>query len=240
MKKPIPADFNKKVVSIFKNPPHDEQDLVRNFFHNKKAGFYVDVGANDPVIESQTYHLEAMGWDGLLVEPLTEYCEKLKEKRKGRVIQLACSAPENHNKVLRLLAAGGHSTLNENPIALGTESDQYVEVTCKTLDSILEENHVKKGFDFISIDIEGHEIEMFKGFSLRKWLPTLVLLEDHVTTHEKHHFMTSNGYQLIMRTGLNSWYVPQSLGYRLTFFAKLQFFRKYYLGLFPRKRKYKR
>jgi len=240
MKYPAPADFEQRTVTNFKNMPDDEQELVRLFFGNKPDGFYVDVGANDPVVESQTWHLEQLGWDGLLVEPLTSYCEMLREQRKGRVVQYACSAPENQDKVLKLLVAGGHSTLNEAPIALGTESDEYAEVTCKTLDWVLADNEVRIGFEFISIDIEGHEMEMFKGFTLPKWKPQLVLLEDHVTSHEKHDFMTANGYQLIMRTGLNSWYVPAEAGYRLSLYAKLQFFRKYYLGLLTRKIKYSR
>ncbi len=235
-----PADFGNKIVFNFKNPPDDEQELVRRFFNNKGSGFYVDVGANDPIVQSQTYHLEQTGWDGLLIEPLASYCEALRKARKGKVVQYACSAPENENQVLKLLVAGGHSTLNETPIALGTESNEYAEVTCKTLDTILNENHVRPGFDFISIDIEGHEMEMFKGFTLGKWKPALVLLEDHVTSHDKHAFMKANGYQLIMRTGLNSWYVPSEMGYKLTLNARLQFFRKYYLGLLPRKIKYSR
>ena len=236
----MPVQFGEKKVIRFKNPPQDEQELVREFFENKKNGFYVDVGANDPIIESQSYHLEKSGWMGLLIEPLSSYCNDLKEKRTGVVIQNACSAPENHLKTLRLLVAGGHSTLNENPIALGTKSQEYVDVTCKTLDSILTENAVKLNFDFISIDIEGHELEMFKGFSIQKWRPKLVLLEDHVLNHKKHKLMISNGYKLLMRTGLNSWYVSQSMGYKLTPFAYLQYFRKYYIGILLRKFKYRR
>ncbi|MDD1626089.1 MAG: FkbM family methyltransferase [Methylococcaceae bacterium] len=240
MKNPNPADFNLRKISIFKNLPDDEQELVRAFFKNKEDGYYVDVGANDPILESQTYHLEKLGWDGLLIEPLTNYCEALRAKRNGTVVQFACSAPENHNKSLKLLDAGVHSTLNEAPIAPGAESNLYVDVVCKTLDSILADNNVKENFDFISVDIEGHEMEMFKGFTLSKWKPSLVLLEDHVTNHEKHLFMIENEYQLIMRTGINSWYVPKKLGYKLSLFAVLQYFRKYYLGLYLRKLKHRR
>jgi hypothetical protein len=160
---------------------------------------------------------------------------KLSAQRTGKVVQVACSSPENHGQTLKLFVAGGHSTLNAAPIALGTESHEYADVVCRTLDSTLQDCMVPANFDFISIDIEGHEMEMFKGFSLGKWLPKLVLLEDHVTSHDKHNFMLGCGYQLILRTGLNSWYVPASANYSLTLFAKLQMFRKYWLGLLGRK-----
>lgn len=136
--------------------------------------------------------------------------------------------------------AGVYSTLNKAPIAIGANSKAYVEVICKTLDSILDENSVTPDFDFISIDIEGHEMEMLKGFTLQKWQPKLVLLEDHVTNHDKHQHMQKNGYQLLMRTAMNSWYVPKAFDYKLSFMAHLQYFRKYYLGLLPRKLRYMR
>ena len=94
-----------------------------------------------------------------------------------------------------------------------------------TLDHILKINNIKPGFEFLSIDIEGHEIEMFKGFSIEIWRPQLIMLEDHVTNHKKHNHMTKNNYQLIMRTGLNSWYVPRSENYTLSLLSKLEFFR---------------
>jgi FkbM family methyltransferase len=235
-----PVNFETKFVSQFKNHPDGEKELVREFFRHKKDGFFVDVGANHPTIESQTWHLEQLGWQGLLLEPQTEYCNMLKEARTGKIVQAACSSPENHNKKLQMIVAGGHSTLNADPIAVGTYSEKFTEVICKTLDSILEENAVTPGFDFLSIDIEGHEMEMFKGFSLKKWLPKLVLLEDHVTNHEKHNHMIQEGYQLVLRTGLNSWYVPASLNFKLSMSSKFEFYRKYWLALPLRKIRYGR
>ncbi len=239
-KQMTPIDFEHGKVFRFSNPPAVEQELVREFFGNRREGYYVDVGANHPSIDSQSRHLEDLGWTGLLIEPTPSYCEMLRKERKGQVVQLACSSPENHEKRLRLIAAGVHSTLNANPIALDNHSKETIEVTCRTLDSILEEYGVRPGFDFISIDIEGHEMEMFKGFTLPKWKPKLVLLEDHVTSHEKHIHMMKNGYRLILRTGLNSWYVPQEMHFDFSPAARFEFFRKYWLGLPSRKLRYRR
>lgn len=62
-----PINLQKKYIHQFRNLPHDEQDLIREFFHNKTNGFYVDLGTNEPIIESQTYHLEKLDWSGLLI-----------------------------------------------------------------------------------------------------------------------------------------------------------------------------
>jgi FkbM family methyltransferase len=181
-----------------------------------------------------------LGWSGLLIEPLPQYIDILKAQRSGTVVGYACSSPENHGKVLDIIVAGGHSTLNDAPIAINSNSNEVAQVSCRTLDSILEEHHVPVGFEFISIDIEGHEMEMFKGFSLDRWRPQLVLLEDHVINHEKHRKMTQFGYQVVLRTGLNSWYVPKSHAYTFSLAAQFEFFRKYWLGLLFRKIRYMR
>ncbi|MDC3386582.1 FkbM family methyltransferase [Gammaproteobacteria bacterium] len=240
-------NFKEKKTNIFKNRPDVEQKLVQKFFNSLDSNvkneedvgrFFVDVGANDPVIDSQSYHLESLGWKGLLIEPLKEYTDLLKSKRSNKVIQIACSSKKNHDKILDIIVAGVHSTLNAKPIAVGVSSNKTQKVKCKTLDHVLEEHNIQKNFDFLSIDVEGHEMELFDGFSLNYWMPKLIVLEDHVINHEKHNYMKKNNYQLMCRTGLNSWYVPQSFDWHLSLKAKFEFFRKYYLGIIFRKLRY--
>lgn len=68
-------DFKNKIIHFNKIPPELEQECVQSFFSNASSGIFVDVGANDPFIESQSYHLEQLGWHGLLIEPLLNMCE---------------------------------------------------------------------------------------------------------------------------------------------------------------------
>ena len=233
------ADFQTRRIRQFSNEPSVEQQLVQAFF-GSRPGFYVDVGANDPVLDSQSQHLEALGWTGLLVEPDPDCCELLRKTRTGTVIEMACSSPENAGKQLLLNRAGPHSTLEDRPIALGAVVRSTLAVQCQTLDAMLLANAAPKGFDLLSIDIEGHELVALSGFSFATWKPRLVLLEDHVTHHKKHHLMQANGYQLILRTGLNSWYVSAEMAYTFSAAARFEYFRKYYLGLPVRKFRYGR
>jgi FkbM family methyltransferase len=198
------------------------------------------VGANDPVLDSQSQHLELMGWTGLLVEPDPDCCELLRQHRKGVVIEMACSSPENAGKQLQLNRAGPHSTLEDQPIALGAVIRSTVAVRCETLDAMLRQHAAPVGFDLLSIDIEGHELVALSGFDFGYWQPRLVLIEDHVTHHHKHALMRKHGYQLILRTGLNSWYVPAKASYTFSWAARFEYVRKYYLGLPTRKLRYSR
>lgn len=233
------ADFTTRHIQQFSNEPAIEQQLVQAFFGGR-LGFYVDVGANDPVLDSQSAHLEALGWRGLLIEPDPDCCELLRKTRTGSVVELACSSPENAGKQLLLNRAGPHSTLEDKPIALGAVVRSTVAVQCETLDAILHSHNAPVGFDLLSIDIEGHELVALSGFSFSAWQPKLVLIEDHVTHLKKHRLMQKNNYQLLMRTGLNSWYVPQAKPYSFSVSAQFEYLRKYFLGLPLRKLRYAR
>src|SRR5262245_48855203 len=66
-------------------PDGREQALVREFFAGVHSGFFVEVGADRPQQESQTCHLEQLGWTGILVEPQPDLAEELRRKRSAQV-----------------------------------------------------------------------------------------------------------------------------------------------------------
>src|SRR5262249_33146691 len=92
-------------------PDHAGTRLKEEYFRAQK-GIFVDVGANDPKDISQTWHLEQMGWTGVLIEPQPDLAQKLREQRHARVFACACSSPENAGKVLPFQVSGIHSSLN--------------------------------------------------------------------------------------------------------------------------------
>lgn len=227
----LPVDLDRKYVSSLRNPGSDVRHLVRKFFENAGPGFYVDVGANHPTRGSQSWHLEEQGWKGILVEPLPDYCALLSAQRTGIVVQCACSNRVNHGTTMPLVSAHAYSTLNARPIVRRTIAADHINVQVRTLDSILEEYSAPQPLDFLSIDVEGHEVELFDGFSFDRWRPKLVVLEDHVLDRRKHDYMVKSGYQLVVRMNLDSVYVPQEHGFRHSLLARAQFLRKYWLAV---------
>lgn len=211
-------------------PPQDEARLVREFFE-LAPGFFVDVGANEPQKESQTWHLEQVGWTGVLIEPQPDLAEELRRQRKGQVFAVACSRPEHAGRSMRLHVAGAFSSFSANLAVTGVRAERAIDVPVRTLDDVLEEAQAPAPLDFLSVDVEGHEIEVLRGFDFGKWRPRLVLLEDHVVDLGKHRFMQSAGYRLVRRTGLNGWYVPKERATALGAFGRWQILRKYYLAL---------
>ncbi len=229
---PLPTSIN---TSGEANPPEGhEQQLVREFLEFCKArasGFFVEVGANHPFRGSQTWHLERRGWRGVLVEPLPENADRLREARTARVFAVACSSPENAGRILPFYAADALSGLDRERMAPWARPQNVINVPARTLDSILEEAGAPWPLDFLSVDVEGHEIEVLRGFDFARWAPRFILLEDHVANLTRHRFMKAHGYRLIRRTELNGWYVPASSPARFGLGEDLRLLRKYYLGL---------
>lgn len=211
--------------------PEDAEDELKAEFFGNRPGFFVDIGANDPQSGSQSYVLERAGWTGILVEPQPDLAARLSQARTARVFAAACSSPANAGKTMTLYLAGKLSSLEKGFVTPGTRQEGSVEVPVRTLDDILAEAGAPSPIDFLSIDIEGHEVEAFAGFDFARWRPRLILMEDHVTSLAKHRLLVGAGYRLVRRTGLNGWYVPAADAPALGGLGWLSLVRKYYLAL---------
>jgi FkbM family methyltransferase len=209
----------------------EERRLVRAFFAGAKSGFFVEVGANDPIERSQTWHLEQLGWTGVLVEPLPDLAVKLVKTRTAMVFAVACSSPNNIGRTLPFHVAGPLSSLHRDRMAPGAELQSVIAVPVRTLDDILTEANAPSPIDFLSIDVEGHELEVLHGFDFARWRPRLIMIEDHVSGLAKHWYLQSGGYRLIRRVGNNGWYVPAAESFKIGWRDRWEILRKYYLGL---------
>ncbi|MEA2978837.1 MAG: hypothetical protein QOF91_3570 [Alphaproteobacteria bacterium] len=211
--------------------PDEEHALVREFFGGDTSGYFVEVGANHPIEGSQTWHLEQAGWTGVLVEPQPDLAAFLVASRKARVFASACSSPDNAGQSLPLHVDGPRSALDRDRMAPGAQAAYVIVVPTRTLDSILEEAEAPVPIDLLSIDVEGHETEVLRGFDINRWQPLLILVEDHVNNLRTHRYLTTSGYRLIRRLGHNGWYVPAGEHVIVPSSERWEILRKYYLAL---------
>jgi FkbM family methyltransferase len=208
-----------------------EDVLVWDYFNRKRQGFFVEVGANAPRLLSQTWLLEKNGWSGILVEPQSGCCQALREQRpNATVFQAACCAPEQKGTLtLHVSNNSGLSSLkkhvNDADVEyLGTETVQGLP-----LDEILAQAG-RSVVDFISIDVEGFELDVLRGLDLRKYQPILLLIEDHLHNLDVHFHLGRHGYKLVKRTGCNSWYIPRHAPFHIGLWDRIKLFRKVWLG----------
>jgi len=211
-------------------PYEAETELKDAFFAGEIAGYFVDVGANDPQVHSETWHLEQRGWTGVLIEPQPDLAEKIRQCRTAKVYAVACSSPANSGTTMSLNVAGIHSSLRDDFFVFRMKREGIIEVPVMTLDEILIDAKAPAPIDFLSIDVEGHEIEVLDGFDMARWQPRLLLIEDLVMNTRLHRLLVARGYKWIRRTGLNNWYVPANAPLQVGLLGCWQFFRKYYLG----------
>lgn len=208
-----------------------EDVLVWDYFQRKRAGFFVEVGANAPRQLSQTWLLEQNGWSGILVEPQAACCKMLREQRPhSRVCQAACCAPEQRGTLpLYLSNNPGLSGLKKH---VNDTEGQYVgteTVLALPLDEILAQTE-HPAVDFISIDVEGLELDVLRGLDVQKHQPHLFLIEDHLHSLGVHFHLRRRGYKLAKRTGCNSWYVPRRDPFPIGLWERAKLFRKVWLG----------
>jgi hypothetical protein len=132
---------------------------------------------------------------------------------------------------MKLHVAGALSALDRDRMAPGAQPERVIEVPARTLDGVLIEACAPRQLDFLSIDVEGHELEVLSGFDFAHWRPRLVLLEDHVGNLKKHRFLRAAGYRLIRRLENNGWYIPRNAAFRVAPRERWEIVRKYYLAL---------
>jgi FkbM family methyltransferase len=181
-------------------------------------GFYVDIGAQDPVQDSVSLAFFERGWHGVHVEPSVFYANRLREGRPGdEVLQVMVSDTMG---VLPFhdFADTGLSTADSR-IAHRHREAGYMgdEVVCPsvTLDSILG-RYPDREIHWLKIDVEGSEFKVLSGWTLGRPLPWIVVVESTLPlTREESHadwepFLVERGYEFAWFDGLNRFYVsPQ-------------------------------
>jgi hypothetical protein len=79
--------------------------------------------------------------------------------------------------------------------------------------------------------VEGHEIEVLRGFDIARWKPHLIVLEDHVGNLRSTGNLLGAGYRIIRCYENNGWYVPRDFAAKCQWTDRWEILRKYYLAL---------
>ena len=194
---------------------HGEDAFLANIFADKTSGTCVEVGALDGLKESTTLYFERKGWSCVLVEANPELAEKARANRRAKVF--SCAAGKESGRVDFLIAKGAeylsttvHSAQHTNRIEEAGAVIERVNIRIAPLDEILGEAGVTQ-VDFATIDVEGAELEVLKGFDLERWKPRVLVLEDNSGGHDRRvlRWLNAHGYECFYNDGLNDWYAKR-------------------------------
>ncbi len=186
-----------------------------------ERGFYVDIGANDPVVESVSKAFYDRGWRGVHVEPVAEYARLLREARPDEeVIEKAVGA-ETGAMTLHVIPGTGLSSLVEasalSAIALRGYEHAEVVVPVITLDELLA-GYVGRDIHWLKIDVEGAEFDVLRGWNAKRDRPWIMVIEATVpNSQEECHqawedILLEAHYQFVYFDGLSRFYVSDEHG----------------------------
>jgi len=203
---------------------HGEDAWLERYFRGKRQGFFVDVGAYDGVVLSNSYYFERVGWTGVLVEAHPDKAAACRENRpRSRVFECAAVASAEVKTLDLIDVPDGevYSTVVPSDFNL-KRLDEYglgsrrIPVACRTLDAMLSEIDAP-AIDFVSIDVEGAELDVLKGFDLARWKPRLVIVESPTPRLAgiRDHFV-AHGYAYLRSIDINDVYeaLPEGLPLR--------------------------
>lgn len=199
----------------------------------------MEVGAFHSTHLSQTWLLEQVGWKGILVEPLPDQAEELRANRPASIVhQVAVSSPDKSGTA-PFYVNKEYSSLSPNIMDNTRGYENQITVKVTTIDEILE-SEGNPAVDFLSIDVEGTELDCLKGFSIERHRPGLIITEDVVLTLDLHQYLLAHGYRLFRRIQWENWYVPVESPRHPPLLERMKLFRKMYLGTPLRAWKFKR
>lgn len=165
-----------------------EDILIDNLLGNRKSGFYVDVGAYNPTRLSNTKRFYARGWTGINIEPDPRKIKKFYNSR-----------PRDTNLNLGIANKSGKlEYFKFEPETLSTFSKKAAEnykkegfklvetsrIKVSRLSEIFKEYCKNKKIDFLSVDVEGYDLEVLKSNDWGKFRPTIVCVEADILTDE--------------------------------------------------------
>lgn len=176
----------------------------------------VEVGANDGITASNSRLFLRKGWSALLVEPNPRIFPRLVENVRGwpqaHCEPVACSEAPG-TLPLRLFdddPTGMLSTIHAEAETNRGESrpvSEICEVEVRTLTSLLDDHAVPADFAVLSVDAEGHDLEVFRGLDFSRYQPHLVITEideDEARETEKHALLRRHTYELVEHVGINT------------------------------------
>lgn len=205
-----------KTISYSQNR---EDIVLRRALRDVRQGFYIDVGANDPVEESVTKLFYDAGWKGINIEPLSACYERLQLLRPRDINIQALVGAERGKCVLYEFPEDGRYSTADKSIAERHERALGLKYTSRelpllTLSSVCEQRAVDE-IHFLKIDVEGHEAQVLQGFDLARYRPWVLVIEATEpysqvdTSAQWEKLVLSHGYEFALFDGLSRFYVSK-------------------------------
>jgi FkbM family methyltransferase len=189
-----------------------EDILINGVLQNQPTGFYVDIGAFDPVKFSNTYGFYIKGWHGINIDPNPESIKKFNIIRpKDNNINIGVSDVPGELTYFKFKEAAFNTFSLDVIKSYETSPIDKIPIKVERLDKILGACNIPKtGIDFMTIDTEGFDLKVLKSNDWEKYRPKVIAVEFDKNDNSIDCFLEQKSYSLICNTILTKVFLDKT------------------------------
>lgn len=191
--------------------PQPWEYIHEQFFYNVKNKFYIDVGASDGVSSSNSSLFEFyLNWDGICIEPNKIQYDKLIKNRNCKTYN-CCIGKEDTIKEfweikgpisplsgLKESYDPKHIDRIQKEVLETNDTIEIKNIEVKKLSTLMDENNISC-VHYLSIDVEGAELQVLQGIDFKKHYIDVISLEDNGYTNQPKDFLLEHNYKFITK-----------------------------------------
>lgn len=203
-------------MNILSYSQYKQEEFVLNYFKNKTNGTFIELGGLDGIRHSNTYLLEnKYNWNGLIIEPSHSLYIELKNNRNVRTENILVGEKEDNSvdflyiedkkKCIGLqgiLKNYNPKHLNRTMTELKNKDYKIIQLNMTTLQKLLNKYKLYN-IDYLSLDVEGSELQVLKGIDFLKSNIKLIGVEINYNEDKNDifKFLLDNNYTFITKQG---------------------------------------
>ena len=187
------------------------EDLqVFQLLKQKSNGIFVDIGSHHPIKGSNSFFFYLRDWSGVCVDPNPDFkplYQNLRPKDTFLNIGISDSPGSLHYYKLKGKLSVRNSFSKEyiDQNNLNKHVEEVIPVQIKTLKEVFDKELAGKHIDFLTVDVEGLDLQVLKGNDWKLYRPSIICVESHGQLREDiesetTQFMTSQNYILFGKT----------------------------------------
>jgi FkbM family methyltransferase len=211
--------FEMEGLTVSHSMSGEDLFLKQIFGKNKRSGFYVDIGCNNPIQKSNTSKLYMKGWQGICADANEALIRRFRKIRK-RDICLHAIVSDERKEMIFYQDRKAHEYSSVDP-KLGTKLKgnnknlAEIRMTSTTLEDIFNRYLGNRKIDLLCVDVEHHDLQVLKGNNFEKYRPGVICVEfdgalSELADSELDTFLTGVNYEVLAFCAPNVYYADKA------------------------------